>query len=146
MSLITTVEVPRHIVKAAKELSRSDEASEFVDEERVDGWPCVVASGNLGWHTDHYIPNRWSLLLVVRNDLNSIVQSFAQPVIKPQPIGTLLLLDIWHRHRLRSLQSGCDDNRLAWVALNWDVIEHPTKAQCLKDVKAFLATENRRLI
>lgn len=64
------------------------------------GVDCIYCDGICPWHNDRHVDEQYSLLLVLRNDIGSWVESKGVEVNKEQSVGTLIFLDIWEQHRL----------------------------------------------
>jgi len=71
-----------------------------VEPVKLNGVEALYADGICSWHDDEHFPNQYSLLLVVRNDFGSYVEARGETPIKEQPVGTMILLNIWKKHRL----------------------------------------------
>lgn len=144
LTKIGNVAIPQHIIRqAATQTSSCDNGQLFVDTGMLGSWSVVMASPNCEWHTDSHSHYNWSLLLVVRNDNNSVVKSFGEKVITQQEVGTILLLDLRHKHRLKSTEK---TTQLSWMAIAWDSKKRPSRNECLADVSEFLKLEQPRLI
>lgn len=76
-----------------------------------------------------HIDAQYSLLLVVRNDTNSYVQSEAIVPVKNQPVGTMIELNIWKNHRLWN-ENGDDTELGVFAVLCTDLINHLSKEKC----------------
>lgn len=91
--------LPQAVIEAAQTVSvyeglRHDQG---VDICKRGGTEFVLADGYCGPHTDW---DEISILWVARNDVGSWVGARGIPVVKPQPVGTVIVLDINHTHYL----------------------------------------------
>lgn len=87
----------------------------------VDG---LIADGICDWHDDQFISHQYTLILVIRNDHGSYVQCDSINVIKDQPPGTMIFLDIYKQHRLWNDQ-GNDTPIGVWYGVNIDLSKPP---------------------
>ena len=136
LTVLAHIEVPPVVIAAAKALPAA--ACYIVTTGTCCGYPCVLATVRVPWHTDSHMDYRWSLLWAVRNDVNATVQTRDMPRPAPQPVGTLLLLQLQAEHRLFS--SSRSRAGLAWAAMCWDMTKRRTKRECLAVVAEFLLT------
>lgn len=90
----------------------------------VLGVDCVFADGICDWHDDLHLDHQYSLLLVLRNDIGSYVQCDSLNVVKDQPPGTMIFLDIHKQHRLWH-DLGKDAPLCCWYAACIDLEKPP---------------------
>lgn len=95
----------------------------------INGLDAFLTDGICDWHDDMHIDAQYSLLLVVRNDTNSYVQSEAIVPVKNQPVGTMIELNIWKNHRLWN-ENGDDTELGVFAVLCTDLINHLSKEKC----------------
>ena len=94
----------------------------------VLGHDALIADGYCEMHDDLHIPHQYSLLLIVRNDVNSYVLSSRVKPCKEQPVGTAILIDIWHKHKLEAATK--DKPCGVWCALCIDLEKELPVAEC----------------
>jgi hypothetical protein len=109
-----------------------------VDPLKVGGMESLYCDGVCGWHDDQHMNVRYSLLYVVRNDTGSYVQSKMAPPVKDQPVGTMIYLDIYKKHRLWH-PKGMKSPLGVYLALCIDLEEKPTsKRKCEQMMREFI--------
>jgi hypothetical protein len=101
-----------------------------VDAARFGGMDALYTDGICDWHDDRHVPNRYSILYVIRNDSGSYIEAKSAISIKEQPVGTMVYLDIWRKHRLWHTK-GKRAPLGVYVALCVDMDDKPTsRKQC----------------
>lgn len=99
-----------------------------VDPIDINGLNAFFTDGICEWHDDCHIDNNYSLLLVVKNDTFSWVESKGVEVVKDQPVGTMIFLNIWEEHRLWN--DNIDELGI-YVVLVLDLFKKPaSKKEC----------------
>lgn len=116
-------EVPRKLIDGAKRYSLKcaygGKAHGAVNTGNLFNLPTLIVDGYCQWHNDAHMPSEYSGLLIVRNDIDSWVEVKNQPIIKEQPVGTIVTLRIFSQHRLNAIKSRfCRDG--VWVAIPID--------------------------
>lgn len=136
LTIIVHIDLPQTVIDEAAAM-RDNHLHGGVDCDTCCGYPCVTAGPRVAWHTDSHDSYKYSLLMIVRNDHASRVESRGVVLPAPQPVGTLLLLSLRHEHRLIAAVRTRD---LSWVAICWDMPRRPTTRECMANVAAFLKT------
>ncbi len=131
--------IPLSVVKSASLLTLNrnthydvvDVRSTAIGKNRIE---FVFCDGYCAKHTDW---DEVSVLWVVRNDLKSWVGATGVKVVRPQPVGTIIVLDINHEHRLTNPR-GCGSKYGLWAAVNIAALKQwPTQAEVVKYIKRF---------
>lgn len=132
-----------------------DEAAEIPYEEshgKRDGVPAqtikiwfgkkyevLIVDGYCLWHDDRHITySQYSGILVLRNDLSSWVEVKDQSIIKNQPPGVIVHLDIYNKHRLNVEKGRCCPKGV-WVGLVADSKKERTRQEWEDTFKDILA-------
>lgn len=110
----------------------------YLDFDRFGAVQLIYTTdGQVDWHTDDELP-RWSTILIVRNDKGSIVEAAdgSHTRVLDQPVGTIMVLAVRRRHRLRLPPRKAHG---VWAALVVDCASFPTR-------RKFLQTLNKRVM
>jgi hypothetical protein len=99
------IAVPLAIKQRIAKYEKSTSSSRLRDGQGVDPTSiyrmnALYTDGICSWHDDVGLDNQYSLIFVLRNDIGSWVESKGVKPIKDQPVGTMIFLDIWKKHRL----------------------------------------------
>ena len=113
-----------------------------VDMVRVAGIRCLLSDGFCDWHDDLHIDQQWSLIFVLRNDRGSYAMSRGAKVVRDQPAGTAILLDIHHEHKLGH-RSGKNCLPGVWCGMCLDLKKPPkTRRDCEALIRAEFVSKN----
>ncbi len=140
------IEIPDDVKLAAKDFKFKRRIGKFRDDYAVDPLRLAVgdrridamyADGICDWHNDTHIDNNYSLLFVVRNDTGSYVESQGVEPVLDQPVGTMILLNIWEEHRLwHELGNDCPEG--TYLVLSADLNEPLSREECEEKMKSIL--------
>ncbi len=101
-----------------------------VEPVTLAGIESLYCDGICGWHDDEHVPSQYSLLYIVRNDTGSYVECKKAPPVKEQPVGTMVFLNIYEKHRLWH-PKGMRSPLGTFLALCLDTNEKPSsKRKC----------------
>lgn len=100
-----------------------------------NGVECMITDGYVPMHKDW---DEISLMMVIRNDVDSWVCSKGVSQVKKQPPGTMILLDIGHEHGL-NVKRGFNGESGIWVAAIIESFDSwPSKRKVNKSMREFV--------
>jgi hypothetical protein len=109
--------------------------------KKIGNLEALVSDGLCGWHDDKHIGCRYTLLLVVRNDTDSYVESIGKyPPVFRQSAGTMIFLNIYREHRLWH-KKGKDAPSGVWAAFYLNLKKVPeSRKQCERMMREHIGT------
>lgn len=102
----------------------------------------IVVDGYCLWHDDKHLSVRYTVLVVLRNDLNSWVEVKGQPRQNWQPKGSMVKLDIYCKHRVNA-PGGRFCKPGVWVGLILDSVEDHPRAEWERRFQEMLFGEEK---
>lgn len=133
-------EIPQFLLDRANDINLANvsDSARTKGEPQTFSWrypsaifDVIVAEGYCIWHDDKHYHSRYSGALILRNDPLAWIEVAGQPKIQ-QPVGYLVSLDIWRKHRL-NCPGGIQGKPGVWVGMMRDKKDFQTRQQWEED-------------